>query len=237
MQERKSLLPMKQLLDHTVEVLALCDHQLPNLLGQSLQTDLRISLKTMLFRGDLILSGGHTLGVDLIHSSIHRYLSDDVAITESISEKLRQVCPSLCRNEDALCTKVNKQLPKPRTASQTDRDRLLQQTLDTWKQIPARINLAHVCQQLAACKYYGSVVELCCCVVAEKLDSHHHAQQCFSGQQEDPASLEALLARKNWYQQMCRLAATLHGGRLSPAVAQRPQIARPDGPVFYQTAD
>ena len=44
MQEQKSLLAMKQMLDHTVEVLALwkvlCDNQL-HLLGQSLQTGLR----------------------------------------------------------------------------------------------------------------------------------------------------------------------------------------------------
>ena len=146
MQESKSLLAMKQLLDHSVEVLALwkvlCDHQL-HLLGQSVQTDLRMSLKTMLFR-DLILSGGDTC-VGLINSLIHRYL-DDAASTDAISEKLRQACPSLCRNEDA---QVNKQLLKARTARRTDRDRLLQQTLDTWKQIPARIYLAHVCQLLA----------------------------------------------------------------------------------------
>ena len=109
----------------------------------SLQPDQRMPLKTMLFR-DLILSGGDTC-VGLINSLIHRYL-DDAASTDDISEKLRQVCPSLCRNEDA---PVNKQLLKARTASRTDRDHLLQQTLDTWKQIPARIYLAHVCQLLA----------------------------------------------------------------------------------------
>jgi nuclear pore complex protein Nup155 len=90
-----------------------------------------------------------------------------------------------------------------------DKERLLQQTLDTCKQIPARINLAHVCQQLLACQYYGDVVELCC-VVAEKLDPHHRALQCYSGQQEDPAAVEALLARKNCYQQMCLVLQKLY---------------------------
>ena len=98
MQERKSLLAMKQLLDHTVEVLAsmwkvLCNHQL-HLLGQSLSAEMRMSLKTTLFR-DLILSGSDTC---LITSLIHRYL-DDAASTDAISEKLKQVCPSLYRNE------------------------------------------------------------------------------------------------------------------------------------------
>jgi nuclear pore complex protein Nup155 len=45
MQERKSLLAMKQLLDHTVEVLALwkvlCDHQLHSF-GQSLSAEMRM---------------------------------------------------------------------------------------------------------------------------------------------------------------------------------------------------
>ena len=97
MQERNSLLAMKQLLDHTVEVLALwkvlCDHQLHSL-GQSLSAEMRIPLKTTLFR-DLILSSSDTC---LITSLIHRY-SDDAASTDAISEKLRQVCPSLYRNE------------------------------------------------------------------------------------------------------------------------------------------
>jgi nuclear pore complex protein Nup155 len=61
---------MKQLLDHTVEVLALwkvlCDHQL-HLLGQSLSAEMRMSLKTTLFR-DLILSGSDTC-IGLVNSS------------------------------------------------------------------------------------------------------------------------------------------------------------------------
>ena len=68
--------------------------------------------------------------------------------------------------QDALCTKVNEQLLKARTTTMNrmDKERLLQQTLDTCKQIPARINLSHVCQQLSACRYYGGIVELCCVV-------------------------------------------------------------------------
>ena len=57
----------------------------------------------MLFR-DLVLSGGDTC-VGLIKSLSHRY-QDDAASTNAISKKLRQVCPSLYRNEDA---QVNKQ--------------------------------------------------------------------------------------------------------------------------------
>ncbi|KAI9566057.1 hypothetical protein GHT06_009857 [Daphnia sinensis] len=231
MQERKSLLAMKQLLDHTVEVLALwkvlCDHQL-HLLGQSLSAEMQMSLKTTLFR-DLILSGSDTC-IGLINALIHRY-SDDAASTDAISEKLRQVCPSLYRNEDALCTKVNEQLLKARTTtmSRMDKERLLQQTLETCKQIPARINLAHVCQQLSACQYFGGAVELCC-VVAEKLDPQHRAQQCYSGQQEDPAAVEALLARKNYYQQTCLvLQKHVHGRCLPSSVAQRAQITRNHG--------
>lgn len=234
MQERKSLLAMKQLLDHTVEVLALwkvlCDHQL-HLLGQSLSAEMRMSLKTTLFR-DLILSGSDTC-IGLINALIHRYL-DDAASTDAISEKLRQVCPSLYRNEDALCTKVNEQLLKARTntMSRMDKERLLQQTLETCKQIPARINLAHVCQQLSACQYFGGVVELCC-VVAEKLDPQHRAQQCYSGQQEDPAAVEALLARKNCYQQMCLVLQKLYTA--AACHPQSPSVPKSPGPMVQTT--
>ena len=230
MQERKSLLAMKQLLDHTVEVLALwkvlCDHHL-HLLGQSLSTELRMSLKSMLFR-DLILSGGDTC-IGLTYALIHRYL-DDAASTDAISDKLRQVCPSLYRNEDALCTKVNEQLLKARTTtmSRTDKERLLHQSLETCKQIPARINLAHVCQQLYACQHYGGVVELCR-VVAEKLDPHHRAQQCYSGQQEDPAGMEALLARKNCYQKICLVLQQLYTA--AACHPQSPSVPKSPGPM------
>ena len=97
MQERKSLLTMKQLLDGSVGFLwkVMFDHQL-HLLGQSLLTEMRTSLKTTLSR-NLILSGSDTC-IGLINSLIHRYLHD-AASTDAISENLRQVCPSLYRNE------------------------------------------------------------------------------------------------------------------------------------------
>ena len=136
LQERKSLAALKQLLNHTAEVLSLwkvlCDHQL-HLLGQGLSTDLKSQLKTMLFR-DLVLAGGDVC-VSLINALIHRYL-DDAASTDAISGKLREVCPSLYRNEDALCTKVNEQLLKARSEmNRHEKERILQQTLEACKQV------------------------------------------------------------------------------------------------------
>ena len=68
---------------------------------------------------------------------------------------LLQVCPSLYRNEDALCTKVNEQLLKARTEmNHSEKEKLLHQAIETCKQIPTRLNLAHVCQQLVANQYF-----------------------------------------------------------------------------------
>jgi nuclear pore complex protein Nup155 len=136
--------------------------------------------------------------------------------------------------QDALCTKVNEQLLKARTTTMNrmDKERLLQQTLDACKQIPARINLAHVCQQLSACQYYGGVVELCC-VVAEKLDPHHRALQCYTGQQEDSAAVEALLARKNCYQQMCLVLQKLYTA--AACHPQSPSVPKSPGPMVQTT--
>lgn len=231
MQEKKSLLALKQLVDHAVQVISLwkvlCDHQL-HLLGQSITAELRMSLKTMHFR-DLILSGGDVC-VALINALIHRYL-DDAASTDAISEKLRQVCPSLYRNEDALCTKINEQLLKARTGnvSRSERDRLLQQTLDLSKQIPSRLNVAHVSQQLAACGYFSGVVDLCC-VIAEKLDPHKRALECYHGQAEDPASVEALISRKNCYQQICDVLQQLYSS--ASCHPQAPSVPKSPGPVI-----
>ena len=94
--------------------------------------------------------------------------------------------------------------------------------------------MAHVCQQLAACKYSGGVVELCC-VVAVKLDSHHRAQQCFSGQQEDPAGLEALLASKNCYLQMCLVLRQFYTA--AACHPQSPSVPRSPGPMVQSFFD
>lgn len=97
-----------------------------------------------------------------------------------------QVCPSLYRNEDALCTKINEQLLKARNlmsagpgSQQLEKERLLRQTLEACKQVALRLDLAHVCAQLAACQFYDGVVELCCSA-AEKRDPHRRAFQYYS---------------------------------------------------------
>ena len=104
--------------------------------------------------------------------------------------------------------------------------------MDTCKQIPARINLSHVCQQLSACQYYGGIVELCC-VVAEKLDPHHRALQCYNSRQEDPAAVEALLARKNCYQQMCLVLQKLYTAAVCHP--QSPSVPKSPGPMVLTT--
>jgi nuclear pore complex protein Nup155 len=94
MQERKSLLATKQLLDHTVKVLALrkvlCDHQL-HLLGRSLSAEMLMPLKATLF-SDLILSNSDTCS--LINSLIHRHL-DDAASTDAIRGETETSVPPL----------------------------------------------------------------------------------------------------------------------------------------------
>ena len=136
--------------------------------------------------------------------------------------------------QDAMCTKVNEQLLKTRTMTMNrmDKERLLQQTLETCKQIPARINLSHVCHQLSACQYYGGIVELCC-IVVEKLDPHHRTLQCYNSQQEDPAAVEALLARKNCYQQMCLVLQKLYTAAVCHP--QSPSVPKSPGPMVLTT--
>ena len=103
-----------------------------------------------------------------------------------------------------------------------DKERLLQQTLETCEQIRS----FYVCQQLFACQYYGGIVELCC-VVAEILDPHHRALECYNSQQEDPATVEALLAHKNCYQKMCLVLQKLYTAAAchpqSPSVPKSPE--------------
>lgn len=93
--------------EHTCEVLSLwkilCEHQF-NLLFSALPADEQSILAAYTFR-DLVLSRGETCAL-LIASLINSYLCDNATVG-SISSKLRDVCPNLYRQENAVLHKVH----------------------------------------------------------------------------------------------------------------------------------
>ena len=125
-----------------------------------MSAELKCQLQSILFR-DLILNGNETC-VLLINTLVARYL-DDSANTDAISGKLREVCPSFYRVEDALCAKINEQLMKAASEpSRVEKERLLQvpdiyQTTSLEQLIESRISLSGNKLSITAGRYqHGS---------------------------------------------------------------------------------
>lgn len=107
LEERESLSALKVFVSHCCEILGLwrilCEHQFHELVACLPETHQQM-LQNTLFR-DLLLFG-QNLCSQLIAALINVYLGDNASI-DSISRKLRLVCPSLYKTEDAACSKVS----------------------------------------------------------------------------------------------------------------------------------
>ncbi len=101
-------------------------------------------------------------------------------------------------------------------------------------QIPTRVNLAQVCQQLAANQHFGGVVDLCL-VVAERRDPHRRALQFYQTEvADDQVGLEALLARRDCYLQICQVLQQLLA--MAASHPQSPSVPKSPGPLLASAA-
>lgn len=96
-------------MSHCCEILGLwrilCEHQFHELVACLSETHQQM-LQNTLFK-DLLLFG-HDLCAQLIAALINMYLGDNASV-DSISSKLRMICPSLYKTEDAAYSKVSTQ--------------------------------------------------------------------------------------------------------------------------------
>lgn len=109
-EERQSIDALKAFVSQACEILGLwkilCEHQF-HLLINTLTKEQQMALLNTSFK-DLFLFG-HDICSTLIISLINSYLGDNASV-DSISAKLRDVCPNLYKSEDAACSKVNVKL-------------------------------------------------------------------------------------------------------------------------------
>lgn len=106
LEERQSLDAFKTFACHTCQVMGLwrilCEHQFHTLVASIPENQQQILQNTtfkdlFLYRQDMCLV--------LITALVESYLGDNASV-DSISAKLREVCPHLYRTEDAAYTKV-----------------------------------------------------------------------------------------------------------------------------------
>lgn len=174
-EEKKSIDALFNFMKYVCEVVALwkivCEHQLHVLLTQ-LSIEQRQMLESCTFR-DLILIRAD-LCASLIVTIINSYLNDNASV-KLISEKLREVCPTLYRNEDAVSHKATEILKLSKTC--VNEDEKLEnffKALDLCCQAAPKLPLGNICQQFSAAGFYEGVIKLCT-VFAEKLDPNETA--------------------------------------------------------------
>lgn len=149
----------------------LCEHQL-HLLVHQLSVEHRQILDNCSFR-EIILYRNELCAL-LIVTIINSYLNDNASV-KSISEKLREVCPALYRNEDAVSHKATEILKLSRNCSNDDeRQENLLKALELCCQAAPKLPLANICQQFTAAGFYEGVIKLCT-TFANKLDPNETA--------------------------------------------------------------
>ncbi|XP_052892720.1 nuclear pore complex protein Nup154 isoform X2 [Anopheles moucheti] len=203
-EEKKSLQALVRLIKQTCEVVGLwkviCEHQCHLLVGK-LTKDEQVVLQACTFR-DLVLTRSDVCGL-LIVTLINSYLADNASVG-SISSKLREVCPTLYRQEDAVSHKATEILLLSRGCTDRDKkDERLRTALQLCKSAAPNLPLATLCQQFVSAGFYSGVIELCT-VCAAKSDPNE-AGLLFYRNNDAMDNQEGFLAfqnRMNWYKEV-----------------------------------
>ncbi|XP_077271412.1 nuclear pore complex protein Nup154 isoform X2 [Temnothorax americanus] len=227
-EERNSLDALKVFITHACEVLGLwkilCENQLNNIVN-CLSKDQITQFSTATFR-DLILIG-HEISSLLIVHLIDSYLGDNASV-DSVSAKLREVCPNLYRTEDAVCSKANEILLKAKGCTNPEeKECYLQSALTLCKEVAPRLNLNAVCQQFVACQFYTGVLELCICC-AERIDPNNAASHYYKNNEpiEDQEGNLAFMKRLEIYKEFTTMLDHLYhqsiSNPLTPTIPSKP---------------
>ncbi|XP_055386049.1 nuclear pore complex protein Nup154 [Condylostylus longicornis] len=203
-EEKKSLLALNYFIRHACEVLSLwkilCEHQFQALVSQ-LTKEQQISLSSCSFR-DLILTRTDMCAF-LIVTLINSYLTDNASVT-SISSKLREVCPNLYRQEDAVSFKATEILMTSKNCPRMEeKDERLRTALQLCKDAAPNLPLSNICQQFILAKFHEGVVELCA-TCAAKIDPEEFALHYYRNNEpvEDREGYSAYAARMNYYKEI-----------------------------------
>lgn len=179
LEERQSLDALKMIVNHCCEIVGLwrilCEHQF-HLLLATLPDANQLQLQNSAFK-DLFLYGTE-MCQSLINSLINSYLCDNASVS-SISAKLRDVCPTLYKTEDAAYSKANEMLKQAESLQSVDeKEDCLREALHLCTNVSPNINLPEVCQKFTSLGAYNAVVELCC-ACAKKCDPDNIAEHFY----------------------------------------------------------
>ncbi|EDO30041.1 predicted protein, partial [Nematostella vectensis] len=226
--ERRALTSLKHLVDRSYEVIGLwqiiCESGFESSVDQMdpVQKD---RMRYMKFK-DLVING-HEVCSGLISALMNCYLEDSSS-TDAISERLRQLCPSLYSSDDAVCTKAGELLTlAKKTVNKAEQTHLLKDALQCYRQVTHQINLELICSILESVRFYEGVVELAL-YAAHRRDPQGHALHFYKNGESpgDVQGQEAMIARHQCYKCITdclqRLLAIRQSSAQSPSLPSRP---------------
>ncbi|XP_050420634.1 nuclear pore complex protein Nup155 isoform X2 [Adelges cooleyi] len=160
--ESKSIDCLKQLVTRCAEVFnlwkLLSEHQF-YIIANKLNEQEKMVLENVIFK-DLIIVHQEMCQI-LVQKLLDTYLNESSSV-ESISTKLRQVCPSIYQSEDAACAKASEMIKLAQsTINEDERKRILYQSLMVLKEVAPKLNLTSVCLQYTNCAYMEGVYQMC----------------------------------------------------------------------------
>lgn len=174
--ENGSIYLIKQFLNRIIEIFGLWkildEHKFhfisSKLDKQTILLMMSMHVKTFLLADDGLLE-------QLINALLYRYI-DDNACTDLLNQSLKQMCPSLYTNENAIFSKACEKLKQALNNKNDnyERDRLLKEAVDLMKQIGNVANLPQVCDMLYMAGCFEAIFELCL-TAAEKRDPQNIA--------------------------------------------------------------
>ncbi|XP_049867137.1 nuclear pore complex protein Nup154 [Pectinophora gossypiella] len=210
--EHASLLALNMFISMAIEMLSLwkvlCEHQF-HVIAASLPPEQQQALQAASFRE--LLVGGQEVACLLLGSLVAGYLRDNASV-DGISQKLRQLCPTLYRQEDATCSKANELLIfAKQQKNPSEREEMLQQALKLCVDVAPNVNLPLVCSKLLTVGFYSGVVELCV-ACANKIDPQDKALHYYKSDQpsQDREGHIAYYRRMEIYREVCAALERLY---------------------------
>ena len=228
------------LLTRAQEVIALwqllADNQL-HVIATSLESTEKEQLSQISVRDLVTTEVGRNMCQRLITAVVSCYLDDNASV-ESLSYKLREICPTLFSADDAVCSKATEILSVARHSNPQDSRTKCEESLRLFIQIARTVNLSAVTTQFAAVKFWEGVVALTLAAVEKRdpagLALHHFKNGCPMDDNEGQRSYQE---RSNCYEACLVIIKDLvEQAKRSPASPSLPSSPG-EKPKQSQTSD
>lgn len=175
------------LLSRAQEVIALwqllADNEL-SVIVHALESAEKEQLAAMSVRDLVTTECGSSLCQRLITSLVSCYLDDNASV-ETLSSRLRDICPTLFSADDAVCSKATEILSIARNSAAQESRAKCEESLRLFIQIARTVNLSAVTTQFAQVKFWEGVVALTLAAVEKRdpagLALHHAKNGCPPG--------------------------------------------------------